>query len=115
VLTDGFFHDGTWSSFRGRHHGVALDRGRTHAWRLVVSTQNHDQIGNRARGPVTVLIHGGDGWAEVELARGAAPLLVTEDRVHVQDGRVRLGPWGVAVLGTGFTPDVPGEGATPAM
>jgi maltooligosyltrehalose trehalohydrolase len=50
VLTDGFFHDGTWSSFRDRDHGVALDRGRTHAWRLVVSTQNHDQIGNRAAG-----------------------------------------------------------------
>lgn len=50
VLTGGFFHDGTWSSFRGREHGVALDRRRTHAWRLVVSNQNHDQIGNRAAG-----------------------------------------------------------------
>ena len=50
VLTRGFFHDGTWSSFRGRMHGVELDRTRTAPWRLVVASQNHDQIGNRAVG-----------------------------------------------------------------
>jgi maltooligosyltrehalose trehalohydrolase len=50
VLTRGFFHDGTWSSFRGRMHGVELDRTRTAPWRLVVASQNHDQIGNRATG-----------------------------------------------------------------
>ncbi|GAA2232421.1 malto-oligosyltrehalose trehalohydrolase [Herbiconiux moechotypicola] len=50
VLTRGFFHDGTYSSFRGRLHGVELDRARTAPWRLVVASQNHDQIGNRAIG-----------------------------------------------------------------
>ncbi len=46
----GFFHDGTWSSFRGRVHGSPLDVGRVPAWRLVVCSANHDQVGNRARG-----------------------------------------------------------------
>jgi maltooligosyltrehalose trehalohydrolase len=50
VLTRGFFHDGTWSSFRERKHGVELDRAATAPWRLVVASQNHDQIGNRAIG-----------------------------------------------------------------
>ena len=46
----GFFHDGTWSSFRGRDHGVPIDTAHLPTWRLVVCSQNHDQIGNRARG-----------------------------------------------------------------
>ncbi|RBP67130.1 maltooligosyl trehalose hydrolase [Brevibacterium sanguinis] len=50
VLTRGFFHDNTYSSFRRRHHGREIDTERTPAWRLVVCTQNHDQIGNRAAG-----------------------------------------------------------------
>jgi maltooligosyltrehalose trehalohydrolase len=50
VLTRGFFHDGTFSSFRNRPHGVPIDVERMPAWRLVVANQNHDQIGNRARG-----------------------------------------------------------------
>ncbi|MCW2832159.1 MAG: maltooligosyl trehalose hydrolase, partial [Nocardioides sp.] len=50
VLTKGFFHDGTFSSFRNRPHGVPFDVDRMPAWRLVVASQNHDQIGNRARG-----------------------------------------------------------------
>jgi maltooligosyltrehalose trehalohydrolase len=50
VLTQGFFHDGTWSSFRGRTHGHRIDTERTNTWRLVVASQNHDQIGNRAAG-----------------------------------------------------------------
>ncbi|MFI0235256.1 malto-oligosyltrehalose trehalohydrolase [Streptomyces sp. NPDC016845] len=50
TLTDGFFHDGTYSSFRGRHHGRPLDRARTPAHRLLAYTQTHDQIGNRAQG-----------------------------------------------------------------
>ena len=49
VLTKGFFHDGTLSTFRGRHHGRPLP-AQTRTWRLVVSSQNHDQIGNRAIG-----------------------------------------------------------------
>jgi maltooligosyltrehalose trehalohydrolase len=50
VLTRGFFHDGTFSSFRGRTHGRPIDTERMPAWRLVVANQNHDQIGNRAIG-----------------------------------------------------------------
>jgi maltooligosyltrehalose trehalohydrolase len=50
VLTRGFFHDGTHSSFRGRQHGRPIDTERMPAWRLVVSDQTHDQVGNRATG-----------------------------------------------------------------
>jgi maltooligosyltrehalose trehalohydrolase len=50
VCERGFFHDGTWSSFRGHDHGVPVDTARMPTWRLVVCSQNHDQIGNRARG-----------------------------------------------------------------
>ncbi len=49
VFTEGFFHTGTHSSFRGRSHGERIDR-RTSTWRLVVCSDNHDQIGNRADG-----------------------------------------------------------------
>src|SRR3954452_46098 len=50
VCERGFFHDGTWSSFRGRPHGFPVDVRAMPTWRLVVCSQNHDQIGNRARG-----------------------------------------------------------------
>lgn len=50
VLRDGFFHDGSYSSFRGRHHGRPIDTGLVHPAALVVCSQNHDQIGNRATG-----------------------------------------------------------------
>ncbi|KRB73188.1 malto-oligosyltrehalose trehalohydrolase [Nocardioides sp. Root190] len=53
VLDRGFFHDGTHSSFRGRDHGRPVDTERMPAWRLVVCAQNHDQVGNRARGDRT--------------------------------------------------------------
>ncbi len=50
VCEKGFFHDGTFSSFRGRDHGRPVDTARMPTWRLVVANQNHDQVGNRARG-----------------------------------------------------------------
>ncbi|MFB7583466.1 MULTISPECIES: malto-oligosyltrehalose trehalohydrolase [Streptomyces] len=50
TLTRVFFHDGTWSSFRGRHHGRPVDRERTPAHRFLGYAQTHDQIGNRALG-----------------------------------------------------------------
>ena len=50
VIEKGFFHDGTFSSFRGADHGKPVDVERMPAWRLVVCNQNHDQVGNRARG-----------------------------------------------------------------
>ncbi|GAA2190101.1 malto-oligosyltrehalose trehalohydrolase [Micromonospora lupini] len=49
VLTGGFFHAGTWSSFRNRHHGRPVDP-RIPGHRMVAYLQNHDQIGNRATG-----------------------------------------------------------------
>jgi len=50
VVQTGFYHDGTMSSFRGRRHGRRLDTPRTASWRLVICSDNHDQIGNRADG-----------------------------------------------------------------
>jgi maltooligosyltrehalose trehalohydrolase len=50
VLTGAFFHAGTWSSFRHRIHGRPVDRTRIPGYRFVAYLQNHDQIGNRARG-----------------------------------------------------------------
>ena len=65
VLTDGFFHDGAWSSFRARHHGRPIDRARVEPRQLVVCTQNHDQIGNRAAGD---RITGALGFDDLALA-----------------------------------------------
>jgi maltooligosyltrehalose trehalohydrolase len=50
VVTGGYFHDGTYSTFRGRCHGRPIDARTTEAWRLVAFSQDHDQIGNRAAG-----------------------------------------------------------------
>ncbi|HEY1155900.1 MAG TPA: DUF3459 domain-containing protein, partial [Arthrobacter sp.] len=50
VLKDGFLHDGSYSSFRGRHHGRPINASLAHPAALVVCNQNHDQIGNRATG-----------------------------------------------------------------
>ncbi len=50
VLEHGFFHDGSYSSFRGRHHGRSIRHDLAHPSALVVCLQNHDQIGNRAIG-----------------------------------------------------------------
>ncbi|HEX4442899.1 MAG TPA: malto-oligosyltrehalose trehalohydrolase [Galbitalea sp.] len=49
TATRGFFHDGTYSSFRGRDHGRPLGLSIP-TWRLVAFAQDHDQIGNRAVG-----------------------------------------------------------------
>ncbi|MGN6274196.1 MAG: malto-oligosyltrehalose trehalohydrolase [Protaetiibacter sp.] len=49
AATRGFFHAGTYSSFRERPHGRTIPP-EAEAWRLVTFTQNHDQIGNRAAG-----------------------------------------------------------------
>jgi maltooligosyltrehalose trehalohydrolase len=50
VCEEGFFHAGTYSSFRGRDHGAPIDTRAMPSWRLVVCSQNHDQVGNRAVG-----------------------------------------------------------------
>jgi maltooligosyltrehalose trehalohydrolase len=50
TLTRVFFHDGTWSTFRGRSHGRPVDTLRTPGDRFLGFLQNHDQVGNRATG-----------------------------------------------------------------
>jgi malto-oligosyltrehalose trehalohydrolase len=50
TMTKVFFHDGTWSSFRGRSHGRPVDVLRVPGYRFVGYLQNHDQVGNRAAG-----------------------------------------------------------------
>jgi maltooligosyltrehalose trehalohydrolase len=49
VSRSGFYHDGTFSSFRGRPHGRPIPED-VPAWRLVTFAQDHDQVGNRAAG-----------------------------------------------------------------
>jgi maltooligosyltrehalose trehalohydrolase len=72
VLTTPFFHDGTFSSFRGRRHGRPVDRARVEGWRFVASLQTHDQVGNRAQGDrLSALVDPGT------LACGAALLMTS--------------------------------------
>jgi maltooligosyltrehalose trehalohydrolase len=48
VLQDAFVLDGTYSRHRNRRHGAPA--GDLSGDRFVISIQNHDQVGNRARG-----------------------------------------------------------------
>ncbi|MBW0013105.1 malto-oligosyltrehalose trehalohydrolase [Mycobacterium sp.] len=50
TLRRGYFHAGTYSSFRRRRHGRPLDTASVPAARLVAYTCTHDQVGNRALG-----------------------------------------------------------------
>jgi maltooligosyltrehalose trehalohydrolase len=50
TLRHGFFHAGTYSSFRRRRHGRPLDTAAIPATRLLAYTCTHDQVGNRALG-----------------------------------------------------------------
>jgi maltooligosyltrehalose trehalohydrolase len=50
TLREGFFHAGTYSSFRRRRHGRRLDTARIAATGLLAYTCTHDQVGNRALG-----------------------------------------------------------------
>lgn len=50
TLRRGFFHAGTYSSFRGRVHGRPIDITHQPASALLAYTCTHDQIGNRAIG-----------------------------------------------------------------
>ena len=73
VCEQGFFHDGTWSSFRGREHGVPIDTAEMPTWRLVVCHQNHDQVGNRARGDRTTEVLDVDQLCAAALVMLAGP------------------------------------------
>jgi maltooligosyltrehalose trehalohydrolase len=50
TLQNGYFHAGTYSSFRRRRHGRPLDKSLIPATRLLAYTCTHDQVGNRALG-----------------------------------------------------------------
>ncbi|KRE34538.1 malto-oligosyltrehalose trehalohydrolase [Mycobacterium sp. Soil538] len=50
TLRHGYFHAGTFSSFRQRRHGRPLDTATIPATRLLAYTTTHDQVGNRAIG-----------------------------------------------------------------
>src|SRR6202008_5023312 len=63
TLRNGFFHAGTYSSFRKRRHGRPLNTAESSgipATRLVAYTCTHDQVGNRALGdrPSQTLTYG---------------------------------------------------------
>jgi maltooligosyltrehalose trehalohydrolase len=73
VCERGFFHDGTYSSFRRREHGVEVDTATMPTWRLVVCSQNHDQVGNRARGDRVTQVLDDDQLACAALLTLAGP------------------------------------------
>ncbi|WP_319454194.1 MULTISPECIES: malto-oligosyltrehalose trehalohydrolase [unclassified Mycobacterium] len=50
TLRHGYFHAGTYSSFRRRRHGRPFDTASIPATRLLAYTLTHDQVGNRAVG-----------------------------------------------------------------
>jgi maltooligosyltrehalose trehalohydrolase len=50
TLKNGYYHAGTYSSFRHRRHGRPLDTATIPATRLMAYTLTHDQVGNRAVG-----------------------------------------------------------------
>ena len=49
AFEDVFFHAGTYSSFRGKMWGAPVSKDMDRR-RFVISSQNHDQVGNRAIG-----------------------------------------------------------------
>jgi maltooligosyltrehalose trehalohydrolase len=71
TLTHAFFHDGTFSTFRGRLHGVPIDTVTTPGYQFVVCLQNHDQVGNRAAGDRLAAL------VSPELLKVGATLLLT--------------------------------------
>lgn len=71
ALRQGYFHDGTYSSFRGRSHGRPIDTAALPPWQLIASIQTHDQVGNRAAGD---RLASQAGWAAQSVA---AVLLLT--------------------------------------
>jgi maltooligosyltrehalose trehalohydrolase len=72
TLKNGYFHAGSYSSFRRRRHGRPLDTATIPGFRLLAYTSTHDQVGNRAVGdrPSTYLSTG-------QLAVSAALALLT--------------------------------------
>ena len=75
ALEHGWVYDGRWSPYRQRSHGRPLPDGLP-STRLVGFVQNHDQVGNRARGERL-----GQVVADPGLLAGAAALLLTAPQV----------------------------------
>lgn len=69
ALRQGWVHDGTWSEFRGKIHGRSAAGLEPH--QLVVATQNHDQVGNRAQGERSAAL------MDLGRLKAAAALLLT--------------------------------------
>jgi maltooligosyltrehalose trehalohydrolase len=76
TMTRVYFHNGSWSSFRGRTHGRPVDVLRVPAYRFVCFIQDHDQIGNRAIGDRIAATLAGDPRRD-GLLRVAAGLVLT--------------------------------------
>ena len=71
-MSDGYINAGRYSEYRGRRHGApSTDLARSS---LVVFAQNHDQVGNRARGD-------------------RLSTLVDQDRLRFAAGITLLSPW----------------------
>ncbi|MGH3760746.1 malto-oligosyltrehalose trehalohydrolase [Actinophytocola sp.] len=109
TLRQAFFHAGTWSSFRGRTHGRPIDPRRHSGHRFLIYLQNHDQIGNRARGdrmtatisparmlcgaaivlcsPYTPMIFMGEEWAASTPWQFFASFADADLAASVRDGR----------------------------
>ena len=67
ALKDVYVFDGTYSKVRDRQHGRPV--GDVMRSKFVIATQNHDQVGNRARGDRLVHIAG------IAAAKQAAALM----------------------------------------
>jgi len=76
TITGAYFHNGTWSSFRGRTHGRPVDVLHVPAYRFVCFIQDHDQIGNRAVGDRIAATLAGQPRRD-GLLRAAAGLVLT--------------------------------------
>jgi maltooligosyltrehalose trehalohydrolase len=63
ATSEGFVHDGVFSAFRGRTHGLPIHRESVQLSQLITFTQNHDQVGNRAQGDRTTEILDADSLA----------------------------------------------------
>ena len=71
TFTSVFFHNNTWSSFRGRTHGRKVDVSAIYGYRFLGYLQDHDQIGNRATGDrITATL-------DLDLAKVGAGLVLT--------------------------------------
>ncbi len=130
TLTHGYFHAGTYSSFRHRRHGRPLDITAIPATRLLAYTLTHDQVGNRAVGdrpsqnltfgqlavkaalalgsPYTAMLFMGEEWGIVE----PVPVLQLTPGARVGPGH-RRGPQGRvrrARVGCRRDPRPPGPG-----